>query len=166
VNDSVFGPVNPLEPVHAAMDALDCDFWGIAESGTPVPHMHSIYLAFRPAALRHAEFRNFWSRVDANHGREQCIALYEIPLFAQLSLLGLAGASFLSWRSVPCFDQTPYIYTHWRHLLNHAGFPFIKRNLLTSNTSSIAVNGWEDALAARGYPVELIVDYLRRVAGK
>ena len=165
-NDSVFGPIKPLEPIHLSMEELNCDFWGMGESNKHrTPHLFSFYLVFKQSALRHDAFKNFWRRVDTNPDKTRVVTLYEIQLSMQLMGQGLRGGTFFSYRDIPFLDETTYIYTHWRYLLNHAGFPFLKRDLVIPNRHPEAypIEGWEDELTASGYPAQLVINYFSRI---
>jgi hypothetical protein len=53
----------------------------------------------------------------------------------------------------------------WRNLLD-LGVPFVKVQLLRDNPLNTDLSGWISEVSRRGYPPRLILDHLRRVAGK
>lgn len=162
-NDSVFAPTNPLGPVHARMDALDCDFWGLSEGGVFRLVLQSYYLVFRRACLTHPAFWTFWSTVDTTTDRLDTIARFEFTLTSWLTRNGLKAAAYAPSAGFPSQGPIDPIYLCWRFLLQDFGFPCVKRNLLSGAIWWLALDGWEETLAAAGYPVELIHNYFRRV---
>ncbi|EGJ49369.1 Rhamnan synthesis F [Desulfocurvibacter africanus] len=162
-NDSIFAPTNPLAPVHAAMDAQSCDFWGLTESRISVPHLQSYYLVFRPSVLTHSAFQGFWETVGTNTDRDVVIMRYELTLTSWLSRHGLIGAAYLTPDSLPDWTDPGPVYLYWRQLLRHFGFPCIKRDVLAGKYWWMYLVDWERELASTGYPTELIRNYFARV---
>lgn len=162
-NDSVFGPVNPLERIHAAMDRLECDYWGLLESEDRLPHLQSFYLVFRSSALMHPSFHAFWSKVDTNPDKEHVISAYELVLAASLSQQGLCGAACLPAACLPKTWIPGHNYPYWRQLIRYAGYPFVKRDILAGKYSWLNIQGWERELERLGYPSTLITGYFARV---
>lgn len=164
-NDSIFAPTNPLEPVHARMDALDCDFWGLSESGINRLTLQSYYLVFRSSCLAHPAFWTFWSSVDATADRLDVIARFELTLTAWLTRNGLKAAAYMPAAGFPCQGPLDPVLLCWRYLQRDFGFPCVKRTVLAGSIWWVALDGWEETLAAAGYPVELIHGYFRRIRG-
>lgn len=164
-NDSVFAPVNPLGPVHAFMDGVACDFWGLTESAVRPLVLQSYYLVFRAPCLAHPAFWDFWRLVDATADRREVIARFELGLTGWLARHGLTPAAYVPARGFPEAGGADPTHLCWRALLRDFGFPCVKRGLLAGDVWWLAVDGWEKELASRGYPVETIRAYLRRVRG-
>lgn len=162
-NDSVIGPIHPLEPVHGAMDALDCDFWGLLESEDRVPHLQGYHLVFRRTALQHPAFRAFWANVDTNADKEHLIAVYELQLTLFLLHQGLRGATFLSADCLPKTWVPGHNYPYWRQLLRYSGYPFVKRDILAGKYSWLSIRSWERELEQYGYPSRLAAEYFARI---
>lgn len=150
LNDSVFGPINPLGPVHAAMNAVDCDFWGLVESREKRRHLQSYYMLYRPAVLRHPAFRQFWDCVDTNADKFAAVLRYEVFLAPWLEQHGLRPAAFVPSACFPDTNVNPCHY-FWRPLLTRFGMPFLKRDLLRRARNHPFVHGWEQVLAKQGY---------------
>ena len=72
INDSVFGPVYPLEPIFNEMGDRDLDFWGITKhgefknidgltkNGIFPEHIQSYFFAFSNRMVLHPEFKKYW----------------------------------------------------------------------------------------------------------
>lgn len=61
-DDSCLGPVTPLEPLFAAMDACPCDFWSLLD--TPGRQSSSFFVVRRPI-LRDSAFARHFRQCDA-----------------------------------------------------------------------------------------------------
>lgn len=159
-NDSVFAPVGDLGRVHAAMDALPCDFWGMVQSRDKKSHLQSYYLCFRPTALASMAFSSYWERVGPQTNKERAIA-YELNLSLWLAVGGLRLGAFSPWENQPAPMLNP---THcgWDRLIERCGVPLLKRDLVFQNPYQIPLDRMEEILSAQGYPVWLILNYAKR----
>ena len=168
LNDSIFGPLWPLEPVHARMNALPCDWWGLSESEDPFPHTQSYYLVFRQTVLGSTLFRNFWQAVDSETDHDIVVMKYEEGLSHQLHngvfRVGayVSPAQFASMRPRKRRSYTP-LYMYWRTLVRRFRFPVIKRDILMGKHPWNCIQGWRTELAKTEYPVALIDAYFRRI---
>lgn len=69
LNDGIFGPIYPLEPMFEAMSLLGTDFWGITRSyeqvtpeGVPVPGtVQDYFLVLTQTVLQSDFFRAYWA---------------------------------------------------------------------------------------------------------
>ena len=50
-NDSVYGPITPIETVFETMAPLKCDFWGITGNSTISYHIQSYFIVYRKDIL-------------------------------------------------------------------------------------------------------------------
>ena len=92
-NDSVFGPLSPLERVFDRMASRETDFWGITDSWAHAYHLQSYFLVFRKRALAHPAFRSFWERYANPMQKDRVIAAGEIGLSQTLLNAGLTPAA-------------------------------------------------------------------------
>lgn len=159
-NDSIFAPVGDLGRVHAAMDALPCDFWGMVQSQDKKPHLQSYYLVFRPAALRSPAFNHYWKLVGPQTDKEKAIT-YELNLGLWLARHGLRSGAFSPRENQPAPMLNP---THcgWDHLIEKYGVPLLKRDLIFQNPYQVPLDRLEEILRKQGYPMELILNYAKR----
>ena len=64
-NDSVIGPIYDMSPMHAQMQAEDCDFWGMNEGHVPNEHINtqhicSYFIVFKNNIIKTNIFKKFW----------------------------------------------------------------------------------------------------------
>jgi lipopolysaccharide biosynthesis protein len=88
-NDSVYGPLRPLEETLARIDFSVADVWGCTESWQRRYHLQSYFLAFGPRALRHPAWLNFWNSVRPVQSKDWIIRTYEVGLTQQFLRAGL-----------------------------------------------------------------------------
>lgn len=95
MNFTLAGPVCPLGPMFAAMDArAELDFWGLTRHyamqsrrfGGAVPeHLQSHFLALRPRLFNSDAFWDYWQQMALPASYEQSVILHETrftPYFA------------------------------------------------------------------------------------
>jgi len=74
MNYTFFGPIYPFAETFAAMDAKDCDFWGITahKAMTPNPftrtgvlplHLNSHWISVRRKMFMSREFKDYWAKM-------------------------------------------------------------------------------------------------------
>ena len=89
VNDSVYGPFRPLEPILAKIDFRRADVWGLTDSWQHRYHLQSYFLAFGAAAVQSPGFGAFWRNVRNVRSKWWVIRNYEIGLTQRLISAGL-----------------------------------------------------------------------------
>jgi hypothetical protein len=159
-NDSVYGPMVPLESVFAKMKSSCADVWAMTESREIVAHLQSYFLVFRRSALAHSAVRRFWRDVRPLPSKHDVISRYEVSLGGFVRAAGLRTAAYAS---LPDNSTSNPTSKHWRSLLSKSSFPFIKVSLLRDNPLGDDITGWEHEVSRGGYPASLIQDHLRRV---
>lgn len=162
-NDSIFAPMNPLAPIHAEMNSMDCDFWGLSESHTFVPHLQSFYLVFRAKAVRHKSFKEFWGTVGMTEDKDEVVARYELTLTAWLCRHGLNAAAYITPGNLHSMVEIGPLYLYWRQLLRYYKFPCVKRDVLAGKHWWMFLDNWKDEIFSTGYPVALISNYFDRI---
>lgn len=160
LNDSVFAPFGSFEPVFAAMRNIACDFWGLCESWQRLPHLQSYFISLGKKALQSEALGFFFSRVQARANRDYAVDL-EVALTAWLVLHGLRAGAFIPARALPMQAVSP-IHLFWRQLIERHGVPVLKRNIMTGQNDGVHRDGWEKLAETKGYPPELIRNYLAR----
>jgi lipopolysaccharide biosynthesis protein len=149
VNDSIFGPLEDLRPLLARLDGIPGDVVGAVESLEMQPHLQSFLIFYRSTALRSTVFREFWSALRCGD-RGQTIWWYELQLMRLMRAGGLSVASLH-----PAVDGGNPTLVHWRSLV-HAGFPYLKAQLLRHNPLGSDLDGWRELVISKGYDVRLI----------
>lgn len=199
-NDSVFGPLGPLESALDRMPLAAADVWAMTDSHQHGWHLQSYFLRFGPAALRHPAFRRFWATVRPDAPRRWIIQHYELGLTRAMTAAGLRCRALCPCDSIPGIvlqrrkrhailnrhrpvfrlerrvtawrlrrlRRRPVNPTHyaWDHLLDSAGMPYLKRDLLLRSVAEIAgLERWPEVVAARGVDPEEIRSALARHRG-
>ena len=92
-NDSVFGPVRPLDVTLLRLDYAQADVWGLTESWQRRYHLQSYFIAFGRTALHHPGFRKFWTQVLPAPAKSFIIHRYEVGLTQAMLKAGLRMAA-------------------------------------------------------------------------
>ena len=95
-NDSIVGPLVPVEHLLAHMDATGCDAYGITMSRQAVPHIQSYFMVFGPAALQLPRFAAFWRDMELIDDRAAVIERYELGLGRLIAEAGLRTGSYFT----------------------------------------------------------------------
>lgn len=94
-NDSVYGPVIPLEKVFSKMANKECDFWGITASKSIAYHLQSYFIVCRNNMLRSAEFLDFWNNVEVLDDKSDIVREYEVGLSLFLVEKGFTSRTYI-----------------------------------------------------------------------
>jgi lipopolysaccharide biosynthesis protein len=92
-NDSVIGPLAPLEPALRRMDLLAADIWGLTDSRDRGAHLQSYFLFAGPTALHHPAFIKFWRSYPLAQKREWAIRFGELGFSRAMRKAGLRLAA-------------------------------------------------------------------------
>ena len=158
-NDSVFAPLFPLEEMFVAMSARGMDFWGVTDSYEVAWHLQSYFLVFESTALRHHAFWRFWRRCRHFDDKWTLITTCEVGLSQHLVEFGLHGAAYCSADRLVNGEPVNMTLAKWEALLENR-CPMLKVMLLRDNPFGVDLSGWRERLAATGYNLALIDDYL------
>lgn len=79
-NDSVYGPMLPLQDLLATIDFARADIWGCTESWQTKFHLQSYLIAFSPRVVASQAWGEFWAGVRPTWSKAWLIRLYEIGL--------------------------------------------------------------------------------------
>jgi hypothetical protein len=99
-NDSVFGPLTPLEAVLGRLDYDKADIWGLTESWQVRYHLQSFFLAFGPTALRSPVFTKFWRSVRPVPAKTYIVRTYEIGVTQVMIKGGLRCEALWTYESL------------------------------------------------------------------
>ena len=87
-NDSVYGPLRPVNEMLSRLDFAEADAWGCTETWQSRYHLQSYFLAFAPRVLASPAWRRFWSGVRPTPSKHWVIHRYEIGLSQALIRAG------------------------------------------------------------------------------
>lgn len=179
-NDSVYGPLQDLRKVFAAMDDRSAAFWGITDSLKYGRHLQSYFLVYNKPVFQSEVFARFWRKLPDYRHKYVVIIQGEVGLSRRLVAAGFDFAAYCPIETVQEGQQAdvgrleakfrdPRVSpTHrgWRALMR-AGCPFLKVGLLRDNPMHVPdLDNWEAVLGeVSGYDLDLIRNHLARVKG-
>jgi Rhamnan synthesis protein F len=88
-NDSVYGPLRPLDEMLDRIDFESADVWGPTESWQSRYHLQSYFLIFGRRALESAAWQHFWPDVLPAPSKYWVIRHYEVGLSQAMIRAGL-----------------------------------------------------------------------------
>lgn len=132
-NDSIIGPLTGTGDELGALlrrgEASGLDVYAATRGWTGAEHLQAYFLQFHRGTLAHESLRSFFSTLPFTHDRTDLVQRYEHGLTAVLRSAGLSLGAAWDPESFG-FERHVNPYLCWRELLD-AGFPFVKRRLLT-----------------------------------
>jgi lipopolysaccharide biosynthesis protein len=144
-NDSVFGPLFPLEEMWSSFH--DADMYGAIESTQMVPHLQSFFLAWDLNSRTRPFLDDFWNEFQYVVHKGTLIWRYEIGLSRRARKAGLSVKPFVSattinttyarssthlWASRRSGRNNGTLY-FWDGLIEDFRFPFLKTILPRHN---------------------------------
>ncbi len=149
-NDSVFGPLQSLEPIFETMRSGRSDVWGMVESREGAWHLQSWFLCFTARAYAAPAIARVRRLPFAGMTKPEVVIHGELGLGAAIRAEGLRWDA--RWRQ-PASRLRRLVPGNAMHLdflsvLRSGAVPFIKIELLRDNPTAIAwVGQWRRALA-------------------
>lgn len=130
VNDSVVGPLYPLEPYLQRMEALGVDAVGLAlNPSRHGRHLQSWFIGLKPSVFRAPWFREFLVGVEAQGRKEDVCICYENGLARLLDAHSASYAGLWELRGKSIYNAVGR--------LSRRGFPFLKRSAFTRHGGSL-----------------------------
>jgi lipopolysaccharide biosynthesis protein len=144
-NDSVFGPLFPIEEMWSSFH--DADMYGAIENTQMVPHLQSFFLAWDLNSRTRPFLNDFWNDFQYVVHKGTLIWRYEIGLSKRARKAGLSVKPFVSaatvrttygrssarlWASTRFGRNNGTLYS-WDGLIEDFRFPFLKTILPRSN---------------------------------
>lgn len=140
VNDSMFGPFEPMKDIFRKMDDKKLDFWGLAKAeygacknnfGLDVPeHIQSYFIVVRSQMLHCRQFREYWEEMPYYAAFDELYREYEFKFTQYFAGLGyrygaLADTEVNDSKNIAnnyCqYAAIPY------ELIKKRNFPFLKK---------------------------------------
>ena len=177
MNFTLAGPVCPLGPMFAAMEARpELAFWGLTRhyamhsrrfggrSGEVPEHLQSHFLAVRAPLLHSEDFWQYWQTMPLPKSYEESIANHETRFTAHFAALGCKWDSYVDTADLKSIFVNPLMACP-RELLAHRSCPFFKRRSFSTpyadelrRTDGTAARELYDYLKQEtDYPVELLL---------
>jgi hypothetical protein len=97
-NDSVFGPLSPLEEIHRKFYSEDHDILGITDSYQGAGyHIQSFFIGLKKSVLTSEVWENFWAQMNFHKDKLKVIEYYEIGMTQQLINAGFKCLIWTNW---------------------------------------------------------------------
>lgn len=159
VNDSVVGPLYPLEPYLERMEALGTDAFGLAlHPSRNGRHLQSWFIGLRPAVFRAPWFRSFLDSVSPLGSKEEVCVRYETGLTRLLEAHDIRYAALYELRGKSVYNAVARLF--------RKGFPFLKRSAFTRHGGSLGPAVAEVLSKAEPAMAEAVVADMDRLYGE
>ena len=130
VNDSVVGPLYPLEPYLQRMEALGTDAFGLVlNPSRHGSHLQSWFIGLKPSVFRSPWFREFLDGVEALGRKEDVCIRYENGLARMLEAHSISYAGLWELRGKAIYNAVGR--------LSRQRFPFLKKSAFTRHGGSL-----------------------------
>ena len=130
VNDSVVGPLHPLEPYLLRMEALGVDAFGLVlNPSRRGRHLQSWFIGLKPAVFQAPWFGEFLGGVVAVDRKEDVCILYENGFARLLDAHSIPYAGLWELRGKAIYNAVGR--------LSRQGFPFLKKSAFTRHGGSL-----------------------------
>jgi len=130
-NDSIVGPFGGLDVLLDDLATTTADVWAATSTLQLGPHLQSFFVGYRRGVLREPALRDFWMGIREHGTKREIIEEHEIGLSRVLQAEGYSATAAIPSELVVGDGDNPTI-DGWDRLLD-AGFPFVKRELLTTD---------------------------------
>jgi lipopolysaccharide biosynthesis protein len=164
-NDSVYGPLFPIEEMWSSFHGAD--MYGAIESTELKPHLQSYFLAWDLNARTRSFLNDFWNNFEYVVDKLLLIRRYEVGVSTLARRAGLSMKPFLSVETIKAtYGRSPErsrtlsrrrpvnnaIY-YWDGLIEHLRFPFLKTSLPRHNAP------WQESILYLREFIEQHTDY-------
>ena len=130
VNDSVVGPLYPLEPYLQRMEALGTDAFGLVlNPSRHGRHLQSWFIGLKPTIFQAPWFREFLASVTAVGSKEDVCNQYENGLARLLEAHSVPYKGLYELRGKSVYNAI--------QRLARQGFPFLKKSSFTRHGGSL-----------------------------
>ncbi len=159
VNDSVVGPLYPLEPYLRRMEALGTDAFGLVlNPSRHGRHLQSWFIGLRPSVFRAPWFRDFLTGVEALGRKEDVCIRYENGLARLLENHSASYAGLWKLRGKAVYNAVGR--------LSRQRFPFLKKSAFTRHGGSLGTAVARELAASDPSMADAIVADLDRLYGE
>ena len=179
-NQTIFGPVCPLDGLFRTMGDRDVDFWGLTRhkgarhaswdvAESIAPHVQSFFFAVRGPMLRSPEFLDYWENLPAIKTYWDAVGKHEVVFTKHFADLGFSWDVYIHTEDLEQYNDYPMMGMP-ALLLAERGCPFFKRKsfLLPRRMYSMVPQGeaprqlWDYLDAHTDYPLGLVAQNLTR----
>lgn len=161
-NNTMFGPVYPLEDVFKKMKGRNIDFWGMTlnKSSDFPDHIQSYFLSFNKKVFQSECFISFWKNLNMNFTSiNYLISEYEVVLTSFLKDNGFRYDVVLS-------GEGCYIYLEPFETLCKR-MPLIKKKIFRPDESiGVDQNEWEKISSLLKKDNSIVLDHIKEYMAK
>ncbi|OBJ02814.1 hypothetical protein A5660_21355 [Mycobacterium alsense] len=165
-NDSVFGPLFPIEEMWSSFHGAD--MYGAIESTEYASHLQSFFVAWDLNSRTRGFLNDFWNGFRYVVDKNRLVRRYEIGLSRRARKAGLTLQPFVSaatieavysrapdheWASTFSGEPINHTLYFWDGLIEHLRFPFLKAILPRHNRP------WHDSMGQLREFLERHTDY-------
>ena len=130
VNDSVVGPIYPLEPYLRQMEALGTEAFSLVlNPSRKNRHLQSWFIGLRPSVFRSSWFREFMESITAVESKGEVCSRYESGLARLLEAHSIPYAGLYELKGKSVYNRVGSLCAK--------GFPFVKKSALTRHGGSL-----------------------------
>lgn len=149
VNDSVIGPLIPMDKIFASIDRSSAAIVGLTDSSQIKSHTQSFFLHLKKPVISSDVFAGFVNDLKSYADKNTVIEEYEINFISRMAAAGFSCEPlFASAHLGFAQNQNPSIEC-WRELLA-VGFPFLKADLVRCNPRNDDLSDMEATVRAYG----------------
>ena len=159
VNDSVVGPLQPMEPYLQRMEALGTDAFGFAlNPSRHGRHLQSWFIGLKPSVFRASWFSEFLAGVEAVGRKEDVCIRYENGLARLLEAHSATYAGLWELRGKAVYNAVGR--------LSRQRFPFLKRSAFTRHGGSLGAAVAKTLAKADPVMADAVISDLDRLYGE
>lgn len=148
VNNSVMGPVYPLDEVFSKMDAKEVDFWGLTrhaekfekdvknEYGYFPEHIQFYFIAFRNSFVKSYEFQFYWNNLPEMTEYWEVVHRHEVVFTKYFSDMGFTWDVYLHTEKMDYLSENLMIL-YPKLLLEKFRCPVFKRRVFYHNYGAL-----------------------------
>ena len=160
-NDSVYGPVQPIECITDILDKNMYDILPLSMNYEKKKHFQSYFVSYSKVTFKSDLFQEFWNNFKIYDDKTDLVNICEVEFSNILMQQKNLRVGTLAKRYENTFSNLLQFY--WKNLIKD-GFPFIKIELLKINPSKINISDWRRVLKSNtNYPIKLIENHLKRM---
>lgn len=163
MNDTFYGPVQPISQLLQKFEREDLGFWGITRHprgrwpnrGIIESHVQTYFIGMRSCLIQSQDFIDFWKNIPDLLERQEVINNFEIGFTSYFEARGFCGKTLMDLEEKYSFCDSmgnPY-FLHSFELIRELKAPFLKRKVLLFESP-----GYLNALDAIEY-IENNLDY-------
>ena len=157
-NDSLWGPITPLETLFNRIRACKADAIGLTDDLMYSYHLQSSFLVFRKSVTMSNTFAKFWSNQQIWNKKRDLVKACEVGLSTALIQEGFTLKSLYSNQS-----NGNILHFKWRQLIEEQDFPFLKVSLLRDNPTEQDISEWTQVIKPRNnYLCKQIIEQLNQ----